>query len=565
MNNKNIQALDEGLFNFNKNKKTQDPEEKLKEEAKYTLDIDNINESEESRKNRYTKKSLKSYKKYLKHKGESEVNKMVLSLTSEYQPAYVSLQQLDKIGQQRKKAEKAHKKYIRFGTKSGNILVDASTGEIVTKDYKEKLKTLEQKEINKMKDILQYRYGLELKDPDNETINNHFSSLLKEESVIFIDEDLNSSYTRSKNMNTLDIILTEIENNISMKTEVLKEDLAIKAKTVLPEKARETDDQQEIDRINKNRTYIHDNEKLRKTEEDIAKLQNSVQYIKNPKKQELVKKNIENKKIKKVELKNKNSINFRNKVIANNPQQPQLESATIIEALNPAHAGSATSVTNTNNTLDNNRERLDQIKTAADNRKETLDNQIDTLQDAIDRNKEKLTATNSIDDEDTKQNVKTAINKNTAIKDKQIDRLTQQKNEISDNVKDQSKMINKTNKRIIQTNKQINTNECYELDLKNNNPILESEILNEAKYPTVRELAFGGETGKILDVVVNGTSYPSNPEYKIIASKLTKSTVFKNLLFKYKRELDRVNPDRKVLTGIKFKIKTEITKCKKTK
>ena len=93
----------------------------------------------------------------------------------------------------------------------------------------------------------------------------------------------------------------------------------------------------------------------------------------------------------------------------------------------------------------------------------------------------------------------------------------------------------------------------------------DEEILTEAKYPTVRDLAFGGETGKIIDVVINNTDYPANPEYKQIASKLKRSTVFKNLLFKYKRELDRVNPSRETLTGLKFKIKSEITKCKKNK
>lgn len=91
----------------------------------------------------------------------------------------------------------------------------------------------------------------------------------------------------------------------------------------------------------------------------------------------------------------------------------------------------------------------------------------------------------------------------------------------------------------------------------------EKQALKESKILTSQEFAFTGESGVLMDIVMNGTQYLDKPELMAVAERIQNSAVFRNLKYKFTKELSKVNPDREVLKQLKNSIRSEIIKCKK--
>lgn len=222
------------------------------------------------------------------------------------------------------------------------------------------------------------------------------------------------------------------------------------------------------------------------------------------------------------------------------------ETKTVQEAMNPAQP-----TTSTKETVQNS--NMQAREKAFDNQIETKENQIDNARENI--NSMKQTNANLRDnmqaatDEAGKNNLKAAIQAQTnriTRANVQVDRLEKQKKDIQ--------------------KQKSNTLQQYEQRAKlaadaDNKQIQESaKIIHEAL--SICDLAFSGEVGKIAEYLITGQS-TGNQEVDYIATKIKDSAIIKNIIFKYDRELQKINPDRTVISNLKLKLKSEINKIKK--
>lgn len=222
------------------------------------------------------------------------------------------------------------------------------------------------------------------------------------------------------------------------------------------------------------------------------------------------------------------------------------ETETVQEAMNPAQP-----TTSTKETVQNS--NMQAREKAFDNQIETKENQIDNARENI--NSMKQTNANLIDnmqaatDEAGKNNLKAAIQAQTnriTRANVQVDRLEKQKRDLE--------------------KQKSNTLQQYEQRAKlaaeaDNKQIQESaKIIHEAL--SICDLAFSGEVGKIAEYLITGQS-TGNQEVDYIATKIKDSAIIKNIIFKYDRELQKINPDRTVISNLKLKLKSEINKIKK--
>ena len=222
------------------------------------------------------------------------------------------------------------------------------------------------------------------------------------------------------------------------------------------------------------------------------------------------------------------------------------ETETVQEAMNPAQP-----TTSTKETVQNS--NMQAREKAFDNQIETKENQIDNARENI--NSMKQTNANLRDnmqaatDEAGKNNLKAAIQAQTnriTRANVQVDRLEKQKRDLE--------------------KQKSNTLQQYEQRAKlaaeaDNKQIQESaKIIHEAL--SICDLAFSGEVGKIAEYLITGQS-TGNQEVDYIATKIKDSAVIKNIIFKYDRELQTINPDRTVISNLKLKLKSEINKIKK--
>ena len=222
------------------------------------------------------------------------------------------------------------------------------------------------------------------------------------------------------------------------------------------------------------------------------------------------------------------------------------ETETVQEAMNPAQP-----TTSTKETVQNS--NMQAREKAFNNQIETKENQIDNARENI--NSMKQTNANLRDnmqaatDEAGKNNLKAAIQAQTnriTRANVQVDRLEKQKRDLE--------------------KQKSNTLQQYEQRAKlaaeaDNKQIQESaKIIHEAL--SICDLAFSGEVGKIAEYLITGQS-TGNQEVDYIATKIKDSAVIKNIIFKYDRELQKINPDRTVISNLKLKLKSEINKIKK--
>ena len=221
------------------------------------------------------------------------------------------------------------------------------------------------------------------------------------------------------------------------------------------------------------------------------------------------------------------------------------ETETVQEAMNPAQP-----TTSTKETVQNS--NMQAREKAFDNQIETKENQIDNARENI--NSMKQTNANLRDnmqaatDEAGKNNLKAAIQAQTnriTRANVQVDRLEKQKRDLE--------------------KQKSNTLQQYEQRAKlaaeaDNKQIQESaKIIHEAL--SICDLAFSGEVGKIAEYLITGQS-TGNQEVDYIATKIKDSAIIKNIIFKYDRELQKINPDRNVISNLKLKLKSEINKIK---
>lgn len=222
------------------------------------------------------------------------------------------------------------------------------------------------------------------------------------------------------------------------------------------------------------------------------------------------------------------------------------ETETVQEAMNPAQP-----TTSTKETVQNS--NMQAREKAFDNQIEAKENQIDNARENI--NSMKQTNANLRDnmqaatDEAGKNNLKAAIQAQTnriTRANVQVDRLEKQKRDIE--------------------KQKSNTLQQYEQRAKlaadtDNKQIQESaKIIHEAL--SICDLAFSGEVGKIAEYLITGQS-TGNQEVDYIATKIKDSAIIRNIIFKYDRELQKINPDRTVISNLKLKLKSEINKIKK--
>lgn len=222
------------------------------------------------------------------------------------------------------------------------------------------------------------------------------------------------------------------------------------------------------------------------------------------------------------------------------------ETETVQEAMNPAQP-----TTSTKETVQNS--NMQAREKAFDSQIETKENQIDNARENI--NSMKQTNANLRDnmqaatDEAGKNNLKAAIQAQTnriTRANVQVDRLEKQKRDLE--------------------KQKSNTLQQYEQRAKlaaeaDNKQIQESaKIIHEAL--SICDLAFSGEVGKIAEYLITGQS-TGNQEVDYIATKIKDSAIIKNIIFKYDRELQKINPDRNVISNLKLKLKSEINKIKK--
>ncbi len=222
------------------------------------------------------------------------------------------------------------------------------------------------------------------------------------------------------------------------------------------------------------------------------------------------------------------------------------ETETVQEAMNPAQP-----TTSTKETVQNS--NMQAREKAFDNQIEAKENQIDNARENI--NSMKQTNANLRDnmqaatDEAGKNNLKAAIQAQTnriTRANVQVDRLEKQKRDIE--------------------KQKSNTLQQYEQRAKlaadaDDKQIQESaKIIHEAL--SICDLAFSGEVGKIAEYLITGQS-TGNQEVDYIATKIKDSAIIKNIIFKYDRELQKINPDRNVISNLKLKLKSEINKIKK--
>lgn len=87
--------------------------------------------------------------------------------------------------------------------------------------------------------------------------------------------------------------------------------------------------------------------------------------------------------------------------------------------------------------------------------------------------------------------------------------------------------------------------------------------LRESAYATPEDLAFSGKTGLILDIMINNVEV-DDPALMDTAIRLRDSAMMRNLLFKFKGELSKANPDAEKMKYLKNQIRKEINNYMKT-
>lgn len=169
------------------------------------------------------------------------------------------------------------------------------------------------------------------------------------------------------------------------------------------------------------------------------------------------------------------------------------------------------------------------------NKMEQLEDQIANIKVQIDERNENI------------QNIKTQMenNPNPATRLAAENRIKQIRRQIQ-TLQDKIKGLEETSSRI----------------RKDMEELKESTDLLEAKTPV--EVALSGSTGAIFNYLLTGTS-TGNIQDDYLAERLKESAVIRNILFKYDRELKKVNPDKEIVSTLKLKLKSEINKFKKNR
>ncbi len=86
-------------------------------------------------------------------------------------------------------------------------------------------------------------------------------------------------------------------------------------------------------------------------------------------------------------------------------------------------------------------------------------------------------------------------------------------------------------------------------------------MIKEAVKPTVN-LALEGFIGEVASFVLYDV-ISENPEVNRVGEILARDAIFKNILYNYNKELEKINPDRNEIKKLKLKLKSHYTKVRK--
>ena len=175
------------------------------------------------------------------------------------------------------------------------------------------------------------------------------------------------------------------------------------------------------------------------------------------------------------------------------------------------------------------REKIIQNKTGQ------INDKISNISDQIEDRKENITSIKNQINPSTSDQAKIAADRRLRVLDNQNQTLTAKKQDLEDEKKELNDQKQK---------------------------LLNSSVIYEAKTPV--ELAISGNVGAIFNYLLSGTS-TGDPEQDYIAERIKDSAVIKNILYKYDRELNKINPDNATIATLKLKLKSEINKYKKNK
>ena len=80
---------------------------------------------------------------------------------------------------------------------------------------------------------------------------------------------------------------------------------------------------------------------------------------------------------------------------------------------------------------------------------------------------------------------------------------------------------------------------------------------------SIDKLAFSGNTGLLLDIMINNIEI-DDPYIMDIAQQLKDSAMIRNLLFKFNKEISKNSPNKDTVKYLKNKIRKEINNYLKT-
>ena len=98
---------------------------------------------------------------------------------------------------------------------------------------------------------------------------------------------------------------------------------------------------------------------------------------------------------------------------------------------------------------------------------------------------------------------------------------------------------------------------------------LEKKVLKEAtKQKLSQEELFAyslsRETGAVINYLINGIK-PESEETFAVCTKLQKSAIVKNIVYKLYKELDKINPNKDEIKKLRHELSVQISKCKRGK
>ena len=190
--------------------------------------------------------------------------------------------------------------------------------------------------------------------------------------------------------------------------------------------------------------------------------------------------------------------------------------------------------------------------------KENIDSEREELQQEHD-NKEKLSSSIAKKLKSSKYNkdAKETARKN----DNAIEKYEKQSLNISDEILNKEAKLDEL-KRQAENQQSLTKDQQEESKLDNGEATNEETSLFKEDV-SIDKLAFSGNTGLLLDIMINNIEI-DDPYIMDIAQQLKDSAMIRNLLFKFNKEISKNSPNKDTVKYLKNKIRKEINNYLKT-